>query len=82
MIISTFPNEIKAEKLVKTLLEEKLIACANIIPGVKSLYWWQESIIKDVEVLVFIKTRKELETQVMEKIKINHTYEVPSIYKI
>ena len=64
------------------LLEEKLIACANIIPGVKSLYWWKESINEHFEKIVFIKTRKELESEVLKKIKKCHNYEIPATYII
>lgn len=80
MIVSTFPNESTAKGIINKLLEEKLIACANILPGIKSLYWWKETIEEVSEVIVFFKTKKDLELTVLESIKLHHPYEVPAIY--
>ena len=82
MIISTFQTTEEASKTVKQMLDERLIACANIIPGVKSLFWWKDKIIEEQEVIVFIKTRKELEKKVMQKLESIHPYDVPAIYAI
>jgi periplasmic divalent cation tolerance protein len=81
LIISTFPNEFDAKKVIKILLNERIIACANILPSI-SLYWWNGSIQEETEVIVFFKTRKELEEQVMKRIQGLHSYHVPAIYTI
>ena len=54
----------------------------NIIPKIISFYWWKNEIHEDEEVLMMIKTKSELESKVMNKIKQNHSYEVPAIYSI
>ena len=61
------------------MLEENLIACVNIIPGVKSLYRWQGKIQQDDEVIMLIKTLKDKQVAVFERIKQLHDYDVPEI---
>ena len=80
MIVSTFPNESTAKEIINQLLEEKLIACANILPEIKSFNRWKETIEESLEVIVFFKTKKVLELTVLETIKFHHPYEVPAIY--
>ena len=82
MIISTFPNNENASNIINTLLHERLIACANILPGIQSYYWWDNKIQEEGEVIVFFKTRKELEVKVIEKIASLHPYKIPAIYVI
>lgn len=82
MLITTFQTMNDATKAIRELLNERLIACANIIPAIKSLYWWNDQITEEQEVIVFMKTRKELEKKAMEKLESIHPYEVPAIYAI
>ena len=49
----------EADALVETLLEERLIGCANVVPGVRSHYWWEGEICHDEEVLLFMETADE-----------------------
>lgn len=69
----------KSEQLAQILLEEKLAACVNIIPGIKSMYWWDGKIQTDTEDLLVIKTKEELVKELTEKIKEVHPYEIPEI---
>ncbi len=82
MIISTFSNYDEATKMIRQLLQERLIACANIIPEIKSFYWWNDKIEEESELIVLMKTRKELERKVIEKIESLHSYDVPAIYAV
>lgn len=80
LILSTSPSKEKAHKLGKGLLEEKLIACYNLIP-VESSYWWRGKIEEANEVLMVIKTSKSF--QEVEKFIIeHHSYETPEIVAI
>ncbi|HEX9028846.1 MAG TPA: divalent-cation tolerance protein CutA, partial [Anaerolineales bacterium] len=64
----------------KTLLEQKLAACVNILPQLRSLYIWQGQIHDDEEAMLLVKTRAELfETQLIPAVKMVHPYEVPEI---
>lgn len=79
VVFVTCPNEKCAGKIVNVLLKKRLIACANILPNVKSRYWWKGKIEKNDEVLVMMKTRQKLFDKVKKEIKVLHPYEVPEI---
>ena len=71
-----------AETIATFLVKEKLAACVNIVPKIKSIYTWQNKIEKEDEVLMLIKTKQSLFNQVKEKIILLHPYEVPEIISI
>lgn len=78
IILTTTPAQ-DAPGLARTLLEEKLIACCNMVPGLTSMYWWKGEITTDAETLLILKTRSELVERVMARIQGLHPYEVPEI---
>ena len=63
----------------RTLVEEGLAACANIIPQIRSIYRWKEEIWDERETLLMIKTREDLFEKIRSRIKELHSYEVPEI---
>ncbi|SBT50605.1 cutA homologue, putative [Plasmodium ovale wallikeri] len=69
-------------KISNVLLKEKLASCINIIPGVLSMYHWKGEINKDNEVLMMIKTKKNLFSQIVSCVKLNHPYEVPEVIAV
>jgi len=77
-IYVTTASEDEAHKIGRALVEEKLAACANILP-IKSIYRWQGNIEEAGEAAMFLKTRSELVDKVIERIKALHSYEVPCI---
>lgn len=82
LVIVTAANKAEAEKIAQTLLSERLIACANIIGPAHSLYWWQGKIETAEEHVILMKTRKGLFTELAEKVKALHSYQVPEIIAI
>ena len=78
-IFVTVPNMKVANKITKFLLEKKLVACVNIIPKIKSVYWWEDKICKSNELLLIIKSIKNNFNKIVEEVKKNHPYEVPEI---
>ena len=78
-IFWTCANAFEAEKIIRLLLSKKLIACANIIPEVISIYSWQGEIQKESEVKTIIKTQPELFQKVSSCISQNCSYDVPEI---
>ena len=82
MIISTFPTYEEAKKISNIFLNERLLACANLVPEITSFYWWNENIQEDNEILAIFKTRKELESLVIQRIEQLHSYMVPAIYAV
>lgn len=79
VILITTKDKKEAEKIAQGLLKDKLIACANIITGVQSLFWWQGKIDKAQEVLMILKTKKNLFKKVSAKVKSLHSYQTPEI---
>ena len=75
----TTASKHEAEKIAQHLLEEKLIACANIIGPVSSLFHWSGKIERTEEYLIFMKSRKDLFEKLAETVKTLHSYEVPEI---
>lgn len=71
----------EGKKIVLHLLEQKLIACANMFP-IKSIYSWEEKMMEEKEVVLILKTREELFEQVKREIESIHSYTVPCIIKI
>lgn len=78
-IYVTCPDEETAVRIARTLLDERLIACANILPEARSLYRWEGAIEDAREVVMFLKTRRALVAQVERVVATLHPYEVPCI---
>lgn len=75
------PNKESAEKIAGTLLNEKLIGCANIIPGMTSMYWWEGKIETSSEYILILKTLESSDAQenLEKRIKELHPYSVPCL---
>ena len=69
----------KAEDIARAVLEARLSACVNILPGVVSLYWWQGKLCRDGESTLLIKTRASLVAALTQAICAAHPYEVPEV---
>ncbi len=70
-----------AQKIAMSLLNERLCACVNVYPGVRSFYWWEGKIEESPEVVMIVKTRKSLAERTAAKIKELHPYSVPCVAK-
>lgn len=79
VIFITTKNKREANKIAKKLVAEKLIACANIVDGIQSKYWWQGKVCNDTEALMVIKSKKSLLTKITKVVKSCHSYSVPEI---
>lgn len=79
LVVTTVSGKDNAEKIAKTLVESKLAACVNIMDKITSIYSWKGEIVHDEELMLFIKTPKNLFALLKEAILQNHTYEVPEI---
>ncbi|MEM2995201.1 MAG: divalent-cation tolerance protein CutA [Candidatus Bathyarchaeia archaeon] len=77
-IVTTASRE-EAEKIAHCLLNERLIACANMFGPVSSLFWWAGKIEKAEEYILLMKSRIDLFKKLCEKVKALHSYEVPEI---
>lgn len=81
LILTTAPPE-RAPELARTLLEAKLIGCCNLIPGVRSLYWWEGAIQDDAEVVLLMESPVEHVERAVERLAAIHPYSVPKILVI
>ncbi len=81
MIISTYPNKNSISKIANELVENKIVACVNIVK-ISSIYSWQGKIENTSEFLALFKTTQKNKKFLKEKIKATHPYEVPEIAEI
>ncbi|HHW20574.1 MAG TPA: divalent-cation tolerance protein CutA [Thermodesulfovibrio thiophilus] len=79
VVFITTPSEDEAAKIAKTLVEEKLAGCVNIVKNVRSIYSWQGNIEDETEVLMIVKTRNELFEELANRVNSIHSYTVPEI---
>ena len=75
----TAPGADVAEEVVRSLLDERLVACGNIVPGAVSLYRWEGAVHRDEEAVVILKTLGRLVPRVLERAGALHPYEVPEL---
>jgi periplasmic divalent cation tolerance protein len=78
-VYTTYPSIVEAERAGQTLVERRLCACVNILPGMVSLYWWQGRIERGDEAVMIIKTRSSLAEAVRAAVKQMHSYSTPAI---
>jgi periplasmic divalent cation tolerance protein len=79
IVVMTAANKQEAAEIVRMLLEERLIACANILDSVHSVFWWKGKVEEEKEVLVFMKSRRSLFEKLSERVVELHSYDVPEI---
>jgi len=77
MVFTTFANAEDAARVVRVLVEERLIACGNLLPGARSLYRWEGKIQDQPEVVVLMKTRKQDWTALISRLHELHPYQTP-----
>ena len=82
LVLSTFPDAEVARTIARTLVEEQLAACANLVPGAESIYWWKGVIESSSEVLAQFKTTAEQYPRLEARLKELHPYELPAIVAI
>jgi len=78
VVMVTAP-EADAEGIARSLLEDRLIACANLLKGVQSLYWWEGKIENSSETLIVMKTPASKINALMRRVRALHKYTVPEI---
>lgn len=79
LALSTFPDAETARKISNQLVNESFAACANILPGVESIYRWKGKIDNGSETLVFFKLSDDRQAAFQNKLRSLHPYEVPEI---
>jgi len=77
-IYITCASEQESKEIARTLLNEKLIACANYFP-IQSMYWWKNKIQESNEWILIVKTTTKNSTAIQEKVQKIHSYSIPCI---
>jgi periplasmic divalent cation tolerance protein len=80
LVYTTYPSIVEAEETGRILVERRLCACVNILPGMISLYRWQGAIERGEEAVMIIKTRGSLAEQVRSTVKELHSYTTPAFF--
>ena len=79
LVYTTWPSIVEAEQAGRGLVEARLAACVNILPGMISHYWWEGQIERAEEAVMIVKTRASLADRVGAAVKQRHLYTTPSI---
>jgi periplasmic divalent cation tolerance protein len=79
VVFVTAPSAEVAAPLARTLVEEGLVACVNITPGIRSIYTWDGQVCDETEVLCVMKTRSDRFEALRARVKALHPYDVPEI---
>jgi periplasmic divalent cation tolerance protein len=82
VVFVTAPDEQKAAAIGRTLVDEQLAACANLIGPIRSIYRWRDAVEDEPEHLIIIKTRASLFGTLRERVRELHPYEVPEIIAV
>ena len=79
LVYTTYPSVVEAERAGRAIVERRLAACVNIVPGMVSHYWWQGTLERGEETVMIFKTRASLAEKVRAAVKARHSYTTPSI---
>ncbi len=79
LIYVTASSEEEARRIGTTLVSERLAACANLLPGMTSLFWWEGRIQEAREVTIILKTRADLVERLTDRVRQLHSYECPCV---
>ena len=82
IVLSTFSDPDTARRVTRTLVEEKLAACANLLPNVESVYWWKGAVETATETTAILKTTGEVYPRLEARLRELHPYELPEIISI
>jgi periplasmic divalent cation tolerance protein len=79
VVLVTAPSAGKAAAIARALVEERLAACCNIVPGLRSIYRWEGRVQEDEEALLVIKTGRELFEPLRARVVALHEYQCPEV---
>jgi periplasmic divalent cation tolerance protein len=79
VLLCTCPDAATAERIAHQLVGASLVACVNIVPGLRSIYRWNGAVHSDEEVLMVLKTPAERLSEACERLVALHPYDVPEV---
>ena len=82
VVLVTAPSVDKAAEIARTLVDERLAACGNIVPGLRSIYRWEGKVCDEQEVLLILKSHATLFEALRERVVALHPYQVAEVLRI
>ncbi len=82
LVYMTAKDMSEAKKIASAIVEEKLAACVNILPGMESIYHWQGKVENEMEVVLLAKTKSMLVAQLTDRVKELHSYDTPCVVAV
>ena len=79
VVMVTVGNAHDASELAKSLLAKRLVACVNQVPGMTSWYWWEDKVTEDQEILLLMKSTRQMFPELEKEVLRLHSYAVPEI---
>jgi len=79
VVLVTMPTAERAAELARTLVEERLAACGNVVPGLRSIYRWEGKVVDEPEVLLVLKTTAARFEALRDRVLALHPYQVPEV---
>ena len=79
VILITASSMEEGEKIAGSLVENRMVACVNVVPSVKSFFFWEGKPAQESEVLLIAKSRRSFLDKIVEHVKKIHSYKVPEI---
>jgi len=82
LAFTTLGSTEDARRLVRALVDERVVACGTIVPGATSIFWWQEMVQEEAEVVVLLKTMASRWEALADAVRRHHPYEVPELIAV
>jgi periplasmic divalent cation tolerance protein len=82
LVLTTVARAEDAERIAEALVEERLAACVNVLPGVRSIYRWKGAVEREEERLLVVKTRADRFAALRDRVLALHPYEVPEVVAV
>jgi periplasmic divalent cation tolerance protein len=82
VVLVTAPDNAAADRLARALVEERLIACANLVPRLRSIYRWEGEVEESDEVLLLLKARRADVDAIAVRVQELHPYDVPEVVAV
>ncbi len=79
LIYVTTSSDEEARRIGAAVVAERLAACANLLPAITSLFWWEGRVQEDREVAIILKTRADLVARLTDRVRELHSYECPCV---
>ncbi|MDX1649349.1 MAG: divalent-cation tolerance protein CutA [Myxococcota bacterium] len=79
VVLITAPDADTGARIARALVEERLVACVNLVPGVRSIYRWEDAVQDDAEVLLVAKTASGRARALADRVREVHPYDVPEV---